>query len=66
MKTAKFTGKRFRDAALLGLNESLHRVHDDNSLHFAQQLVQRIQELNRDENVHGIFVEVPPPQVVDS
>ena len=61
-----FVGKRCRDAALLDLHESLHRVHDDNPLLLATQLIQQIQELNRDENVHGIIVEVPHFKVVDS
>ena len=50
-----FVGKRCRDAALLDFHESLHRVHDDNPVPLAKQLIQQIQELNRDENVHGII-----------
>lgn len=61
-----YMGKKLRDAALLGLNGSIHRVHDDNPILLTQRLVQQIQELNRDENVHGIIVQLPLPEVVDS
>ena len=52
-----------RDAAVLGLNGSLHRLHDENTTLLTQRLVLRFQELNRVENVHGIVVQLPHPRL---
>ena len=59
-------GKRLRDAALLGLDGSLHRFHDEYTMLLTPRLVLQFQELNREENVHGIVVQLPVHEVVDS
>ena len=63
---------RFANSALhlgpsfLGLNGSLHRHHDGNTTLHTQRLVLWFQVLTRVENLHGIIVQLPLPEVVDS
>ena len=57
---------RFANTALLGLNGSLHRHHDGNTTLHTQRLVLWFQVLTRVEIMHGIVVQLPLPEVVDS
>jgi len=61
-----YMGKKMRDAELLGLNGSLHRVHGDTPMDLTARLIQQIEALNRDEHVHGIIVQLPLPDIVDT
>lgn len=58
-----YVGQKEKACKEVGFNSFLHRLPEDTS---QEELLSLVEELNRDEGVHGILVQLPLPRHMDS